>query len=504
MMYYSTLLVFIICNPIVYGAKIIDRFGGFYRKDLPCKVWVAEGSEALDEIQAAPTFKYKTMVAPFKKLNCTCIGTKADEFGYPMDNGSYTGLIGMVQRRETDLLFIAVRPDSLPYEPALIGPMFVAADAAIISGKSKKNRVNREILAFVIDVDPLVYAYFCMSIIVFSVCYTISLFLSKENEGEDWDALTVGQDFLKTIWESSAALLDPENYSCRILTFFFTLGLFFGIYGIFLNNVGADLIRKNGPPNIDSIDYFANNITDTKPVIAKKLYLLNLLKSEPRNSTLGRIWSLMEKEQNETIFDVDKDRFLAGDQEYRMQTFARATDLLWEVQTRKKAIIMPRTIAENAKRVGCSINPVNVSRLYISKDSFASGTLNSLMSHGIHPSIRQIIEYFGRAFNEGGLVEGMAKITALDGADTISGVNAKLSLSALECVDDKLLTEMKDDPDLAAEVVQDDESFQQFSLFHLASLFKIWFIGLFAAFVLCIFEILYAYCRQLLHQHFFL
>ena len=390
MMYYSTLIIFMICNPIVYGAKVIDRFGGFYRQDLPCKLWVPENVEAFDEIQAASTFKSNVLLGPLKKLNCTIVITKSDEFGYPMDNGSYTGLIGKVQRQETDLMFIAVRPDSLPHEPALIGPMLLKADAAIISGKSKKNRVTREILDFVIDVDPLVYAYFGISVIVFSVCYTISIVVSKENEGEDWDALTVGKDFLKTIWESCAAVLDEEqfspfNYSSRILTLFFTLGLFFGIYGIFLNNVGADLIRRNGPPNIDSLEYFANNITHTKPVVVKKLYLLNLLKSEPRDSTLGRLWSLMEKEQNETVFDVDFDRLNAGDEEYRMQVFAKATDLLWEVQNRKKALIMPRSMATNGKRIACTMNPVNISRLYISKESFAEGTLNTLMSHGIHP-----------------------------------------------------------------------------------------------------------------------
>ena len=370
MMYYSTLLVFIVCYSIVYGAKIIDRFGGFYRQDLRCKIWVAENYEGFDEIQTTSTFKSKTILDPFRKLNCTFFRAEGDDFGYRLDNGSYTGLIGIVQRRESDLMMIPVRPDSLPYEPALIGALIFETDAAIISGKSKKNRVNREILAFVIDVDPLVYAYFFISIIVFSVCYTISMFLFKEYEEEDWDALTVGQDFLNTVWESCAAALDeeqfsPENYSSRILTLFFTLGLFFGVYGIFLNNVGADLIRRNGPPNIDSIDYFLNNITHTKPMIVKNMFLLNLLKSERRNSTLGRLWSLMEKEQNETLLALDTDRLKAGDQKYQMEVSAKVTDILWKVQNRKKAIIMPRSIAQNSKIFGCTMNTVNISRLYI-------------------------------------------------------------------------------------------------------------------------------------------
>ena len=272
---------------------------------------------------------------------------------------------------------------------------------------------------------------------------------------------------------------------------------------MFLNNIGADLIRRNGPPNIDSIDYFVNNITHTKPVIVRNLYLLDLLKRQPRNSTLGRFWSLIEKEQNETVIGVDLERFNAGEQKYQMEVLTAVTDILREVQNGTKALIMPRSMAQNAKRVGCTMNPVNISRLYISKESFAEGTLNTLMSHGIHPSLRKIFEYYGKTFNEAGLMTGIAKVRALNAGDMIPGVTAKLGLSALECVEDKPLTEMMDDPELASEVISDEESFQQFSLFHLASLFKVWFFGLLAASVLCMSEIVYEYCRNSLNLHFF-
>ena len=512
-MYYSTLIILIICNPIVYGKKIIDRFGGFYRKDLPCKFWLPPGFEVTDNMPGSSIFKSSTILDPLKQLNCTVLRTKEDDFGHPLDNGSYTGVIGMIQRQEVDMVSIAVRPDSLPHEPALIGSIYLEADNAIISGKSKKKRVTREILELVNDVDPLVYVYLFVSIIVFSVCYTTSIVLElyRENETEDgnaepedWDALTVGKCFFKTIWESCAAVLDeeqfsPQNYSSRILSLFFILGLFFGIYGMFLNHVGADLIRKNGPPNIDSIDYFINNITHIKPVIARKLFLLNLLKREPKDSTLGKLWSLIEKEQNETVLHIDQNRLEAGDEKYRMEMFGKATNLLWEVQTRKKAIIIPRAFARCGKMVGCTMNAVNMSRLYLSKESFAAGTLNTLMSHGIHPEIRKIFEYFGRAFHEAALMEGIARIRVLNAADLIPGISASLDFSALQCIEDKPLTVMKDDPELAEEVISDNESFQEFSLFHLASLFKLWFFGLFAALVLFILEIFYEYCKQLLY-----
>ena len=516
-MYYSMLIILFLSTPVVNATKVIDRFGGFYRKDLPCKIWMPSNLEILiDDVQSTRAIKSGILLDPLRVLNCSIFQTKSKDFGYPLDNGSYTGLIGKVQRQESDVMMIPVRPDSLPHEPALIGPILLEADAAILSSKSKKKRITREILDLVNDVDPLVYTYLVTSIIVFSVFYTTSIVLelSRDNEtrdedaeAEDWDALTVGKYFMKTIWESCAALLDqeqfsPDNYSSRILSFFFTLGLFFGIYGMFLNNIGADLIRRNGPPNIDSIDYFLNNITHTKPVIVKKLYLLNLLKSEPKDSTLGKLWSLVEKEQNDTVLDVDIDRLESGDEIYRMQVLTKATDLLWEVQTRKKALILPRSFARNFKMFGCTMNAVNVSRLYLSKESFAVGTLNTLMSHRIHPSLRKIFEYYGRTIHEVGFMWGAQKLIVLDAADMIPGANAKLDFSALQCIENKPLTVMKDDPELAAEVISDDESFQEFSLFHLATLFKLWYFGLFVALVLFILEIFYEYCKLSLHFFF--
>ena len=212
----------------------------------------------------------------------------------------------------------------------------------------------------------------------------------------------------------------------------------------------------------------------------------------------------MEKEQNETVLDIDAGRFEAGGEMYRMQVVAELSDQLEYVTNRTKAIILPRTFARSLQIIGCTIIPVNISRLYLSKESFAAGTLNTLMSHAIHSSLRKIFEYFGRAWNEAALTEGVIRIHAVNAGDIIPGLGAELGLSSLECMEGKPLTVMKDDPELKAELVSDEESFQDFSLFHLATLFKLWFIGLLAAFVLFILEILYQYCKRLVHLHFLL
>ena len=448
-----------------------------------------------------------------KSINCTIIESDYVESGYPLPNGTYTGLIGMMQRREFDLAFIAARPDSLPYEPVLIGPMVLEADAVLITAKSRQKPINRELLELVNDVDFLVYVYLLMMIVVFCISYMITTYgleMAKEDQ-DDWDPISVAKHSYEVVYNSLAAIVDQQNFSpvsdsSKILVFFFVAGLFFGIFGIFLNKLGADLIRKNGPPNIDSIEHFANNITHTKPVIIKKLYLLSLLKTESKmrkDSTLGRLWSMMEKEQNETVFDIDMEAMRKGDTQDQMKILSMVSDLLRDVEDRTKALILPRSIAVTATVVGCIINPINISRLHVSTESFAQGTLNSLMSHGIDPLLRKMWEYFGKNIYEFDLLKGANFMTAMEVPQMVPGTPAKYGLSAMECIDYKPLSILKNDPEFAAEYIHDEDSFEPFTLFHLTSLFKLLLIGWASALVVCVLEILYFHSKRLINVNVF-
>ena len=178
------------------------------------------------------------------------------------------------------------------------------------------------------------------------------------------------------------------------------------VYGIFLNKVGADLIAKTKGQTVDGIEYFLNNITHMKPCVAKKSYFINVLKASPKTSKLGKLWSLMEKEQNETVLNIQAN-FNDLTQEEQMVMMTKGNELLWDLQTSKKALIIPKVALELFQRIGCSALPLNLSRLYVSKETFGHGTLNILMSHGVDPRLRKMVDYLGRTGQEVGVRKAM-------------------------------------------------------------------------------------------------
>ena len=316
------------CGP----TKVIDRFEGYYAKDIRCRIWSPSGYEVG---QKMPPMMDDIFTA-IKRFNCSWLLTPYTETGYPLPNGTYNGAIGILQRNEADLGSLIGRPDGLPFEPVLIGPMIKEADVVIVTNRRYGEKITREILQFVDDFNPIVYKYIFMVIMIVCIFYTMITY------GPDSWIKRLKEDprvaiklFLEHVWESFNLVLDQENFRsetnvARILVLFFAIFIFVFIYGIFLNQIGADLVAKTKGDNVDGIDYFLNNITHMKPCVAKKLYLLNVLKASPKTSKLGQLWSLMEKEENETVLDIQAN-FNDITQEEQMVMTQKGSELLWDL-----------------------------------------------------------------------------------------------------------------------------------------------------------------------------
>jgi hypothetical protein len=465
---------------VVGSSKVIERFGGSYR-GIRCSIWLPQGLNLPSE---------------FNRLNCSIKSSEYIDSGNPSANGTYNGVIGYIQRQEVDLVFLLVRPDGLPFEPGLIGPMIHEADAIIITATKNSEKVSREILQFLNDFDFNIYIYLIIVTVIMCIFYT---FVGDLNNGTFLRDTTINvlKNFFENLEDAFNCLIDQENFqpktdASRVLTFFFACFMFVSVYGIFLNKVGADLIAKTPASNIDNIDYFLNDFTNTKPMIIKKLYLIHLLKSSDKNSKLGKLWSLMEKDQKETIIDADFREIMRGNP-VLMEEFSKR---LWEIQTYKKGLIMPKKMALMGRNVACMLIPLNITRLHISKDSFAHGTLNILMSHGIQPRLRKVFDYYGRTNHEMALLEGLS-ITELHNAPLEApGLRMTYGLEAMECIDGLPLTSSRDseDPALRKEYYHQTEeecSFVAFSFFHLKSCFVMLGYGLGISLVVFLLEIVF-------------
>ena len=122
------------------------------------------------------------LFAAIKRFNCTWVREPFTENGYPYPNGCYTGVLGKLQRNEVDFAPITGRPDGLPFEPVLIGPMIMEADVAILTTRKYGQRITREILQFVYDFNPIVYKYLFLVILVVCILYTMTTHESSWKE----------------------------------------------------------------------------------------------------------------------------------------------------------------------------------------------------------------------------------------------------------------------------------------------------------------------------------
>jgi hypothetical protein len=487
-------------------SRIIDRFGGFYRKDMNCKVLMCWDFKNTEKVPKKMLF----ITESIHRFNCTTVDSPDKEIydvGHPSSNGSYDGVLGVIQRQEADVAPILVRPDGLPFEPGFIGPVAMEADVVIISRKKYGEQVTREILAFLRDFDQNVYLYFMIVIVYFCVIYTTfsQIHYSQSPDAEKNVAIEIqiAKDFFDNIGNSRNMLMGQENFSPksdiqRILVLFFAIALLFSVQGIFLNKLGADLVAKTSPYNIDSIDYFVKNITHMKPIVIKKLYLLQVLKNSQKTEKLGKLWTLMEREEDETILDVD---YRGYDQIDIPTQQTRLFKILQEIEDSKKALFLPRQMTELALAVGCTIKPDNVSRLHLGKESFAKGILTSIVSHGIDPRLRNIWDYFLRTVTETGLGIGEAIYMRRELPDLMPpGVDIKYDRDALDCMNGNPISSFKNSPhvELAQEYISQsvlEESFIPFNVIHMESCFLFFYIGILASAILCLFELVYSHVK---------
>ena len=338
----------------------------------------------------------------FDKYNCSLKQGKLPGdifFHYP--NGTYTGPIGMIQRNEVDTFTYPVRPDNLPFNPGLIGPTLFPADVAIGYKKMEPIVTERELTSFVTQFPNIVYAYIMIGLLLFVTCYFIT--------EDTWKASLIERmtpKKLSLLCEQAAyslvgqSTLDAKTTSGRFALGSLYLLVFFFVYGLFLCKIGADLVVVRDPYTIDSIEQLIQNNSQTKPVVVKQLFLLNLLKQAHvyrPNSTLDRMFDVIQRDQERLIYDIDVTQ--------NFETiWYRFIVLMNRMESQEVAYLCPQKFERFLGRLACLLNPKLASQFKTARDTFAHGILTVLFSSKIHPFVRKILEYFYRTILEQSLI----------------------------------------------------------------------------------------------------
>jgi hypothetical protein len=391
-----------------------------YPSDVPCKIWhwdlhpdynfkrVTEKAEHMFPLIRKFSRHYADVIE--KGSNCTIdfqyiSGSIGDFTGFD-ENGTarFNGLIGDLQDHKYDFAVYYLRPDSIPHQPVLIGPVLSAADVGILTGTSPPKQERLPFMSFIKNFDKATYAYTVIAV-HFMICSL--MFISCMRKGgfkkklkKRFSLYRLAKRYYSHCFKSFAAcirhqLFSPQRLQHRILILSFSLFCFFTISGYFLNLFSADLTVTRAPPVINSLsDLLSERFNHVDVVIMRKLWLKNMLSASPADSQHHQLYKRIMSNPSVTMFDMNSDM---------------SVEQLIPIMTRYAMLIKDEKIACLApKRWGslftvklfCQYDPDFKDSLHISHETFAPGLLTFAFSKKVNPVLRHFLEYRFRTFHE--------------------------------------------------------------------------------------------------------
>ena len=387
------------------GGKIIERFGGSYPKDgrrlmFFQDMYIMEG-ELKEALQ--PTVEaIESGLRVFKYLNCSKISLELSEEPLAMlPNGTYTSVIGFIQRNEADILTFFVRPDSLPHEPGIIGPVIAEADVSILSARVRmQTKIStRQLTVFFKNFPGINYAFILLTTIICMVMYLIM-------EHRDMSLIErISTTNLLTLLEKTShgfmdsINLDASRTTGRIVWGSFLIFLFFAVYGLFLSKIGADMVTVKEPQEFERPDELIENDNVTIMTV-KQVYLHRLLDDELESRPESLMAQVKRKmiANPKAVLDIKK---IIGDPQKAVEANLQ---LLAALLNNEAALLQENVFLKYYQRLSCAIYTEDATLLRMSQATYAPGTLNFIYSHKIDPKVRQALDYHLHVQHEGSLI----------------------------------------------------------------------------------------------------
>lgn len=323
---------------------------------------------------------------PFLAMNCTFVPSAWAMIGTVDGNGSYDGVVGIVQRNEVDFMPCLFPPDYFAVAPGFPLTSVVPLDNVIISAKlPPHSQVLTLVHMWLNTFDALSFSYILTCLFVLLVL--LSFFGSMDHGPQS--PVPFLRQMLQNASRTVCAFLDQENFPQvgdveRVLILGLNLFLLFLMHGIFSGALGADLVVDVDPPVIQSLEEFTNE-SQTQPVLIKQLFLRqNVQKSKP-NSSLWHLKQVMAAHPNQSLVDVD---LLSGQEKLA----AQLEDLIQGISEKRQALIQPRAWYTVARRVGCALRPDQSKYIGRSESITSPVAALHLMSFAIDPQLRRVIE----------------------------------------------------------------------------------------------------------------
>ena len=333
--------------------------------------------------------------------------------GSPDGNGTYSGLIGMVQSGELDTVALSFNPAHLPYEPVAVGPAVVPSDQTLVSVSKKAKPQPVEIIDWFKIPDPITYEFvgflFLISIVLLTIFhYYDQPFAKLKKRRVTWT-------FCHNAFNCYTLTIDQEGFSPtngpqQVLTAALALFMFFMIEAIFKNLLSTDKTIEKLVPQIDTIQDLLENpkFSEYIPVVFEGFWHIDGLKTASPETDEGKLWAKMMQTKNESVIKW-------GKSEAQMREFSKiSTDLLFKFLDRKRVMIFDRELTSRIKQALCripkyllteSLNFSSLELIHIATQTFSAGSLHIPLSHKLPQGVKKYLDYRYRTAFEFGLLK---------------------------------------------------------------------------------------------------
>ena len=360
--------------------RVIDRFPGRRLPTGRCRIAIPIMSSSFSNSGTDSSFNQQQQ--KYQKMNCSFIEADFSSVGV-YSNGSYDGLVGMIQRDEMDTIAFMYRSDFFDVVPGFMLSAGMPADVVIVM---KKNASTVETLGLISlwssSFDTITISYVLISIFML---ITVLSFAS----GPTFSVATLLRNMSSNLRRSLFAIFDQENFeaeneSSRVAVLFFNLFLLFGIHGLMLGCLGADLVSVVDHPIYESLDEFSNT-SHVQPTVMSNLWLMPVLEKTRPESDLWPLKLAVDADPDHNVMKVS-----LQNKEKSMATLMKLTG---DIASGKRALIVPKYVMISSHEILCTLLPERAKDFVSSKSSFGHGLLVSLMSYKINPALRTFMEY---------------------------------------------------------------------------------------------------------------
>ena len=335
-----------------------------------------------------------------------CIDPKDTHTGHLYPNGTYDGMIGLVQSNR-----ISIPNQYFPYgivfnEPGvMVQSLFASFTPHIYSAKIKgESKLGLDVLHLCTNFSHTIWFYWVLVLTLFSV---ICIILRHRKKVRRIRLRRVTKELLDTFWNYFLCLVDmaPSKVltmsSSVVLWPTIVIAVYYGIHMVFMSTLSADL-------NVPGADKWIKDLSDLledptfekfRPTLSKQLNMIPVLSNS------------LEGSKERALLD----RAIECDSLYSMQSVGGATSAL--LGTIKDAANHTRAIVEDRwifdfllEGIMCHMVPNETMRFIKSSEPVYNLPTAMIISHATHPNVVQMYKFRSMNTFELGIMGGLMRI----------------------------------------------------------------------------------------------